>query len=643
MLIDIQSAQTAQIEDLGGKGFGLWQMSKDGLPVPPALVIPTSVCVEYMQKPKSTMKAVAKQLPAIKKHFMDKFGYMPLLSIRSGARVSMPGMMDTILNVGLDDSTFAFWSEKLGEKCATDSYCRLIEMYGSVVDCIPREDFEDKNLEERKAVYLETMDAFPAADAQILGAIEAVFKSWGNERAKVYRKLNNIPEEWGTAVVVQSMVFGNFNDQSATGVLFTRDPDTGLAKISGEFLINAQGEDVVAGIKTPQPLGEMDAWNPTVHQELTKLVLGLEESRKDVQDVEFTIQNGKLYILQTRNAKRSASAAVKIALDMVQEGLLTKQEAVKRVSRQQYSMLQQPVLDPKFAEPAKFVGIAACSGVATGVVVLSAKDAINCKQPCILVTKETTPDDIAGMVAAKGVITMQGGSTSHAAVVARGMNKPCIVGVGESLAKFKEGKTVSIDGATGRIWFSEVPVIDNSKSEELAQFNQLMLEVGATKLIDSHPAKNVKLLDLTDFLTAPAKIVFRVSMQAKMGEKFIVDISGDKNVPGWHFASMFQNPEDTEAEILALLKGLPEGEKAMFSVLCNKGTEDLSVIKTVNTLPELIMASSNLVLSSSLNGPEVDKVIGWLKKEGHDICAFGVDAGDESYLSKEQVVSSLLN
>ena len=316
-------------EFLGGKGHGLWWMQQQGVNVPPALIIPTTMCVEYMKKPKTVMKKIASQYANIEKFFLGHFGYMPLLSVRSGARVSMPGMMDTILNVGLDEATFPEWEARIGKEAVEDSAHRLVTMYGNVVKGINRKELEDA-VNPAKVYTLTTGEPFPNAKDQVLGAIEAVFKSWNNDRTKFYRKMHDIPEDWGTAVVVQAMVFGNLNDNSCTGVMFTRNPDNGDGKVVGEFLVNAQGEDVVAGIRTPQNLSEMSNWNDTVAQEVLDVALKLEHAKRDVQDIEFTVQDGKLFVLQTRNAKRSARAAVKIAVEMMVEGLITKEEMAKR-------------------------------------------------------------------------------------------------------------------------------------------------------------------------------------------------------------------------------------------------------------------------------------------------------------------------
>jgi pyruvate,orthophosphate dikinase len=458
----------ASAELLGGKGAGLMFMASNGVNVPPFVVFPTTLCVEYMKAPKTTMKKVAGSLKALTQRMTKEFGYMPLLSVRSGARVSMPGMMDTVLNVGLTPSNISQWEKRMGNsECVIDSFKRLITMYGNVVRGFDRKALEKDSLPEALDTYKRLAgEEFPGANDQLLTSIEAVFKSWGNERAKVYRKMNNIPESWGTAVVVQAMVFGNMNDQSGTGVLFTRNPDTGENIVVGEFLVNAQGEDVVAGTRTPMPLTQMLSWNKEVSEQLIAEVTKLEDLKKDAQDVEFTIQDGKLFILQTRNAKRSARAAVRIAYEMQEAGELEEPEALARVSERELDLSELPTIDPKFKASPTVKGIPACAGVKTGVVALSCAEAIELAKTgvkAILVTEETTPDDIKGMVASVGVLTMTGGSTSHAAVVARSMNLTCVVGLGdEHRHLFKSGQVISIDGSTGNVWLCEVPVIGGS-------------------------------------------------------------------------------------------------------------------------------------------------------------------------------------
>lgn len=491
---------------LGGKGHGLVNMSAHGIPVPRGFIIPCSVCLDY-------------QAHADKKEFNDQLESAlllglegirldsgvkvpPLLSVRSGARVSMPGMMDTILNVGLTPGTLPHWAKALGERTALDCYRRLLQMFGSVVFGIDMKAFDealDKTKSEAQVeedsklsvadlqvlvdrylnIYAEAGKALPDTVAQqVLLAAKAVFQSWDNPRAKEYRKINNIPYEWGTAVTVQSMVFGNLNDQSATGVVFTRCPSTGNPSPVGEFLVNAQGEDVVAGIRTPEPLSALSDWNPHVATELLETLNRLEKIGKDMQDVEFTVENGDLYILQTRAGKRSAQSAIRIACDMLHEGSITEDDAKVRVTAEQVLYVLKDRIDPKFDGKPLGTGIAAGGGVVSGVAVFEADDAVNCTAgPCILVRKETDPDDIAGMNASVGILTATGGLTSHAAVVARGMNKSCVVGLtdmqinghtaslgGVTLVK---GDLISIDGATGNVWKGNVPLIPGSVTKDV--------------------------------------------------------------------------------------------------------------------------------------------------------------------------------
>lgn len=494
---------------LGGKGANLAGMSKLGVPVPPGFTIPCEFSITYAANPTTTLQVVDGVLPEGLAHIQGDLNYMPLVSVRSGARVSMPGMMDTILNVGLTTETLPEWKKRIGAKAALDSYRRLIQMYSSVALGVPMDLFEnalslarivakvkvDSELPESALADLvstykiivsnHTGSPFPnTLHDQLKGAIEAVFKSWDNPRAKEYRKINSIPYEWGTAVTVQAMVFGNMNDASCTGVLFSRDPSTGEDYVVGEFLVNAQGEDVVAGIRTPEPLALMAEWNESAYNELMQVVAELEHHYRDMQDIEFTVQDGKLYLLQTRNGKRSAASAFKIAYDLAGIELITKKEAVGRITREQLYTVLMDRIDPAFKGKPDGVGIAAGGTVVTGTVVTTSDDAVNCKTPCILVREETDPDDIAGMNAAIGILTATGGLTSHAAVVARGMNKTCVVGT-TSLTAHGEGKyqtymlgdtligkgdKITIDGMTGKIWVNtDVPVIQGTVTPEIRE------------------------------------------------------------------------------------------------------------------------------------------------------------------------------
>lgn len=497
-------------DELGGKGANLCGMLNLGIMVPPGFIIPTDISL--MPETSELLQGLEKAL-AVGMGFIHYEKPESLVSVRSGARVSMPGMMDTILNIGMTRENMYEWADRIGVRAAYDSYRRLQQMYGSVVCGIPMESFE-KELEEVKeahgvkddvdlteamldrlivgyeCIYDKNNKVLPETlEGQLLGATLAVFKSWNNPRAKEYRKINKIPDSWGTAVTVQSMVFGNMNDNSATGVLFTRDPSTGEQTITGEFLINAQGEDVVAGIRTPEKLKGIYEWNFDLGVQLVAIAEKLEKHYKDMQDIEFTVENGDLYILQTRSGKRAAKAAFKIAHDLVQEGVITKEEAVTRVTSKQLKAALKVSIDPKFTKEPDLVGIAAGGSVVTGIAVFSSEDAINCKEPCILITKETTPDDIGGINASVGILTQTGGLTSHAAVVARGMNKACVVGATELTVTdhscmyngkgVLEGDTVTIDGSTGKTWFHvEVPIVQGGATREMVAVSSWALGVG---------------------------------------------------------------------------------------------------------------------------------------------------------------------
>ncbi len=516
---------------LGGKGCNLAEMASLGLPVPPGFTITTEVCTHYYdngeQYPSELTAQVEASLAQVEKSMGMEFGSAenPLLvSVRSGARVSMPGMMDTVLNLGLNDVTVEGLAKKSGDaRFAYDSYRRFVQMYGDVVLGVDHHDFEDildtykrdENLSEdtevtaegwkeivvgyKELVERETGKPFPDdPKEQLWGAISAVFSSWMVPRAVVYRKINEIPANWGTAVNVQSMVFGNMGDDCATGVAFTRDPSTGENYFYGEYLVNAQGEDVVAGIRTPQSLTKqgremegsdmpsMEEIMPTVFKELDDLRLKLEKHYRDVQDIEFTVQQGNLFMLQTRAGKRTAAAALKIAVDMVEEGLITQEEALLRIEPQSLDQLLHPTLDPDAARNVISKGLPASPGAASGKVVFTADDAetrANAGESVILCRQETSPEDIHGMHAAEGILTSRGGMTSHAAVVARGMGKPCVAGAGDLYIdqkdkiirkgelEIKEGDIVTIDGATGEIMSGAVATI---KPELSGDFGTLM-------------------------------------------------------------------------------------------------------------------------------------------------------------------------
>jgi pyruvate, orthophosphate dikinase len=513
---------------LGGKGANLAQMAKLRLPVPPGFTISTKIC-EYFYKnnkkiPNKIIQQTKKEISIIEKITHKKFGdlHNPLLiSVRSGSRVSMPGMMDTILNLGLNDKTvIALKKITANGRFAKDSYRRFIQMYGNVVLGIESYFFEelienfkltkgvlqDTELEEKdwdglinnfkEIIKNKTKKDFPQnVNEQLKGAISAVFLSWNSKRAKIYRKINYIPDHWGTAVNVQTMVFGNMGDNCATGVGFTRNPSTGEKELFGEYLINAQGEDVVAGTRTPQHISKkksnssglsMEEAMPKNFLELKKIFKLLEQKYKDMQDIEFTVENNKLWILQTRSGKRTSKAAIKIAVDMVNEKLISNKEAVLRVDPNMLDTLLHPTLDENAEKKIIASGLPASPGAASGKVTFSAEEAVKLgeqKQNTILVRIETSPEDISGMNAAKGILTARGGMTSHAAVVARGMGKPCVSGSNEIKVDYenkifksnkytiKEGDIITIDGGSGKVMLGEVPTV---KPEISSEFSKLM-------------------------------------------------------------------------------------------------------------------------------------------------------------------------
>ncbi|GAB6117475.1 pyruvate, phosphate dikinase [Thermoanaerobacter brockii subsp. lactiethylicus] len=497
-------------ELLGGKGANLAEMTKLGLPVPQGFTVTTEACTRYYQDGKTIAPEIVEQIyeymAKLEEITGKKFGdpTNPLLvSVRSGARVSMPGMMDTILNLGLNDETVEGLAKATNnERFAYDSYRRFIQMFSDVVMGIDKNKFEAildeikeengakfdtdltaENLKEVvkrfKELYKKEMGVdFPQDPKdQLLEAVKAVFRSWDNPRAIVYRRLNDIPSDWGTAVNVQSMVFGNMGNDSGTGVAFTRNPATGEKALFGEFLMNAQGEDVVAGIRTPQPISTLKETMPEVYNQFVEIAEKLEKHYKDMQDIEFTIERGKLYMLQTRNGKRTAQAALKVAVDLVAEGLIDEKTAVLRVDPKQLDQLLHPTFEPNALKAAKPVakGLPASPGAASGKVYFTADEAIEAAksrgEKVILVRTETSPDDIEGMSVAQGILTTRGGMTSHAAVVARGMGTACVVGCGDAKIdeqakvmrigdiEVHEGDYISIDGSTGNVYIGEIKTV----------------------------------------------------------------------------------------------------------------------------------------------------------------------------------------
>ncbi len=509
---------TAEMRELlGGKGANLAEMTRLGVPVPPGFTIATPVCAEYDRAGKipavvrkQALAALAKVERVMQRRFGDRDAPL-LVSVRSGARVSMPGMMDTVLNLGLNDETVLGLADRADERFALDSYRRFIQMYGDVVLGVPNERFESRleDLKSARGVELDT--ALSASDwralirefleiahehsgapfpqdpeEQLWGAVGAVFRSWQNERAIRYRRIENIPHSWGTAVNVQAMVFGNMGDACATGVAFTRDPSSGERNFIGEYLKNAQGEDVVAGIRTPQPINRasrrgdsrtlptLEEEMPRAYRELQRIYKRLEKHYRDMQDVEFTIEQGKLWMLQTRRGKRTTRAALQIAVDMAKEQLITREEAVCRVAPGSLDQLLHPTLDPAAPKEVIARGLPASPGAVVGHIVFSADEAearAKAGEKVVLVRSETSPDDIHGMHAAEGILTARGGMTSHAAVVARGMGKCCIVGCGQLRIDtaaaamtvngkvYRAGETITLDGSAGLVIHGEVATV----------------------------------------------------------------------------------------------------------------------------------------------------------------------------------------
>ena len=503
---------------LGGKGANLAEMTKIGLPVPQGFTVSTEACTRYYEDGKTIGEDIVEQIYAAlaetEKICGKKFGDLEnpfLVSVRSGARASMPGMMDTILNLGLNDVAVKGLANLTeNERFAYDSYRRFIQMFSDVVMEIPKSFFErvldeikeskgakydtDLNAEDMKEIvvrfkeiYKEKMGVeFPQdPKVQLMEAIKAVFRSWDNPRAIYYRRMNDIPSDWGTAVNVQSMVFGNMGNTSGTGVAFTRDPSTGEKKLYGEYLINAQGEDVVAGIRTPQKIETLQQVMPEVYEQFVNIAQTLENHYRDMQDMEYTIERGKLYMLQTRNGKRTAAAALKIAVDLVNEGMITTDEAILKVEPKQLDSLLHPQFDAVALKKAKEIamGLAASPGAACGMVYFTAEEATAAAKTgkkVVLVRLETSPEDIEGMAHAQGILTARGGMTSHAAVVARGMGTCCVAGCGalrvDEEAKtatigdvvFHEGDWMSIDGSTGKVYAEAIPTVDASVSGDFA-------------------------------------------------------------------------------------------------------------------------------------------------------------------------------
>ncbi|NLM62202.1 MAG: pyruvate, phosphate dikinase [Clostridiales bacterium] len=517
-------------ELLGGKGANLAEMTNLGLPVPQGFTVTTEACMRYYADNEQISEEIQNQIfeymakmeEITGKKFGDKNNPL-LVSVRSGARASMPGMMDTILNLGINDEVAESMVRLTNNpRFVYDSYRRFIQMFSDVVMGLPKSEFEEliDEMKEKKgvkhdteldaddmkelvrlfkALYREKMGTdFPSdPKAQLIEAVKAVFRSWNNPRAITYRRLNDIPGDWGTAVNVQSMVFGNMGETSGTGVAFTRNPSTGEKKLYGEFLMNAQGEDVVAGIRTPNPISLLEETMPEIYRQFTEIAEKLEKHYRDMQDMEFTIENGKLYMLQTRNGKRTAQAALKIAVDLVNEGMCTKEEVMLKVDAKQLDSLLHPQFDPTALKKATPVakGLPASPGAACGQIYFTAEKAVEASatgQKTLLVRLETSPEDIEGMNVAEGILTARGGMTSHAAVVARGMGKCCVAGcdaikffdnyimIGEH--RLQEGDYLSIDGSTGNVYLGVIDTVDATVSGDFATFMQWADEIRALKV-----------------------------------------------------------------------------------------------------------------------------------------------------------------
>jgi pyruvate,orthophosphate dikinase len=540
---------------LGGKGANLAEMTNLGLPVPCGITITTEAWAEWNNLNSADQDnfctTLAEQSIEI---FYSEFGYdentLPLLSVRSGARVSMPGMMDTILNVGiLVASTLS--TLNINTRTRLDCTRRFQQMFGETALGIPSEQFS-KVLDEIKG-YKFGMNGAPKSDAEmsvkhleklssryslilskqdtswadsvedtLAKCISAVFESWNSDRAVAYRAKYGYPDSWGTAVNIQQMVFGNMDDESCSGVLFTRNPSTGKDELTGEFLVNAQGEDVVAGIRTPLPLSDMEQWNPELFEELAGvwgIAKKLESHYNDMQDIEFTVESGQLYMLQTRNGKRSAEAAFKVAYDRYTEGYLTQEEALSRVTATQYIALKTDKVTDAAPAP-DFTGLPASNGVVTGAAVFSSDDAIEYVGDCILVTEETNPDDFAGMDASVGILTRTGGVTSHAAVVARGMDKTCVVGCTDlNMSELEKGDLVTLCGLTGRVWVNkEVPVKPGQLTDEASDllalaYGQIQQDCVEVKCFTDIPASGQMYLDVTKTHDADFKLYMEVARE----------------------------------------------------------------------------------------------------------------------------------
>lgn len=489
---------------LGGKGANLVTMSELGLPVPPGVIVPTSASVKYNEtKSNDIIEDATSSVMVELKKMEDMFNYMPLLSVRSGAPVSMPGMMDTILNVGLTPDNITDWQSRIGERTAVDSLRRLVEMMGTTAlgvnpsNFVSAKEASEMDTNTLTAAAIQGLENIKAVSnqgvpsdlrGQVKMAIKAVFDSWGNERAQKYRSLENISPSMGTAVVVQAMVFGNLNDRSGSGVAFTRNPLTGEPGLFGEFLVNSQGEDVVAGLRTPTNMSDLAKAEPVWFEKVESMSKLLENHHKDMQDIEFTIQDDKVWMLQCRSGKRTSIAAFKIAHDLVEEGLVDTTAIPRLITRKQFfTVTGGKMLDPKHSNDTPlFTGIPGCGGTVQGRAVFSSKEAVkqSKKGPVILIAKETSPEDFAGMVASAAIVTATGGTTSHAAVVARGMDRTCVVGCSDLMINGKEAQVgshkimpndwITVVGDTGSVYAGKLEIISAADNETV---NKVMTEI----------------------------------------------------------------------------------------------------------------------------------------------------------------------
>ena len=632
---DATTAGAAEKYYLGGKGVGLVEMARAGLPVPPGVIIPTVVCPQvFSDKSGAVLKATAKEAMALA---VEVAGPGSLFSVRSGAAVSMPGMMDTILNVGIHKDNVEGYAKTMGNKAALDCYRRLIEMYGKTVAGIEGEKFAavmkkvkgeltvpklEKLVAANLAVYEKHAGEFPATlEAQLEGAIGAVFKSWNSERAIAYRIEHKIPHDMYTACIVQRMVFGNLNANSCSGVLFSRDPTSGEKQVYGDFLSGGQGEEVVSGSANTKKIAELAAWNSKVSEELFTYVQCLEAQYRDMVDTEFTVENGTVYMLQVRTGKREALAAFRIAYDMVKESVITKAEALKRVSAAQYAILSRPQIAANCGVKPQITGVGASKGVATGRAWFSSK-AAQLNKGGILVSHETTPDDFAGMAASVGILTKTGGSTSHAAVVARAMNRACVVGCNGALdfsgayVIFKkgqpdayqivEGDVITIDGSTGNVYVGAVPMVGG----KVPEFVNEMIEWGAQGVALQYDAAKDTLPTTGELYVS----MVNVKTVAEVSEVFMSLSDDCHGILSFIDASKFDDSEflnalcldaqvmsATDEQIDGLINvGASEKAKKWTVIGSHVQAHNFKVHKKLTTLGDLFNASGYYEIDSNL-------------------------------------------